>query len=155
MIIIPGATPPRRPRTARKKARMCATEHQECVALNHWRLAHLRQLPELRNLILIPNGEERKSEINKKGRRYSMGAQRLRDEGLEPGSSDYFLAVPRGGFHGFWIEMKAKDGEKQPTQVEFGDRMISLGYQFAFLYGWEAASKAIVEYLNLPKPLES
>lgn len=148
MIIIPGPTPPR-PQRTRKTPRLCATEHQECTALNHWRLAHKTQIPELANLILIPNGEERAWKIDRKGRRYSPGAQRLREEGLEPGTSDYFLAVPRGGFHGFWIEMKAKDGRRKPSQIEFGNRMIAQGYKFSFFEGWESASKVILEYLKL------
>lgn len=148
MIIIPGPTPPR-PRRTRKTPRLCATEHQECTALNHWRLAHKGQIPELANLILIPNGEERASKKDKYGRRVSPAARRLREEGLESGTSDYFLAVPRGGFHGFWIEMKALDGQWRPPQIEFGNRMIAQGYKFAFIHGWEAASKAILEYLKL------
>lgn len=149
---IPGSawTEPVRKRRVRKKARECPTEHQEATALSHWRLAHLREYPELRNVVLQANGEEREGKIDKNGRRYSPAAQRLKEEGLEPGTSDYFLAVARGGYHGFWVELKALDGRPSPAQISFLERMRKAGYMGEFAYGWEAAKDKILQYLNLP-----
>jgi hypothetical protein len=51
-------------------------------------------------LFAIPNG----------GRRSPIEASRLIREGVRPGVPDLFLAVPRGCFHGLFIEMKTKRG---------------------------------------------
>src|SRR5690349_18767754 len=44
----------------------------------------------------IPNG----------GSRHVVEAVRLREQGVTPGIPDVFCALPRQGFHGFFIEFK-------------------------------------------------
>lgn len=147
----PWYAPTPRKRRVRKSPRLCATEHQEAVAFNHWRLAHLRQYPALENLILNPLGGGRAVKFDRKGVAYSPAAQGLRDEGLEKGISDYFLAVPMGIHHGFWIELKAKDGKPSPEQLAFLERQRKYGYVAEIAKGWEEMAALIVEYLGLEK----
>lgn len=148
MIIIPE---PPRPKRTRKTPRLCATEHQEAVAYNHWRLAHIHQIPELENVLLNPLGGGRTAYKNKKGKYFSPAAIKLKQEGLEDSISDYFIAVARGGFHGFWMELKAMDGSPTRDQLAFLDRMRRYGYMAGWYRGWEAMAKATRDYLKLPK----
>ncbi|TAL13912.1 hypothetical protein EPN95_04460 [Patescibacteria group bacterium] len=135
----------------RKTPRLCATERQEALAFNAWRLAHLRRYPELENLILNPLGGGRAVKFNRNGEVYSPAAKRLQEEGLEKGISDYFLAVPRGSYSGFWIELKAMDGRPSPEQLAFLGRQREYGYAAEWVKGWEGMAEMIVEYLKMPR----
>jgi hypothetical protein len=57
-------------------------------------------------LFAIPNG----------GYRHLSVARKLRAEGVVSGIPDLFLAIPRNGFPGMFIEMKV--GRNKPTQMQ-------------------------------------
>jgi len=71
-------------------------------------------------------------------------------EGMVEGASDLFLAIPRHGFHGLYIEMKtlSKTSKASKEQLDFGDDMIYEGYLFVVCKGAEAAITAIKSYLE-------
>jgi len=79
------------------------SDHQ--IALFQWVSYQLKRYPELELLYHIPNG----------GYRYKTTARRLKAEGVKAGVPDICLPVPRGGYHGLYIEMKA--GKKQAYSV--------------------------------------
>lgn len=74
----------------------------------------------------------------------------LKRMGVKKGVADFFLAIPLNGKAGLWIELKA--GKNKPTkeQLAFAERKVMRHYEFAFVWGREAAREVIKTYL---KPL--
>ena len=98
-----------------------------------------RTRPELQFLFHIPNE--------------SVGGQgwivRNRQLGVKSGVPDLMLPIPMNGYHGMFIEMKAKNGRTAPVQQKWIDALNALGYLAVVAYGWEDARCQIEEYLNL------
>lgn len=114
------------------------TEHAHQVALFAWAASMFATYWELRLLFAIPNG----------GLRDKITAAKLKAEGVKAGVSDLFFPVPRGKWHGLFIEMK-KPGEKAtPQQVQFITDMQKLGYAACVCVGWEVARDVLLAYLN-------
>ena len=120
-------------------------EHDETSAVVSW---FKMQYPKYKDCIIgIPNGAHiaghagaRKKKINK-----------LKAEGMKPGCSDLFIAVPAGGKHGLWVEMK--DVKKTPcsvkkNQLEHLDLMSEMGYEAIWCTGFDVAKAAITVYMN-------
>lgn len=109
------------------------TLQQACV--NWFRYSY----PELKlNLFAIPNGQARDRRIGRV----------LKDEGVMAGVSDLFLSIPRGGYHGFFIEMK--NGENKPTadQLAFMENAEKHGYRTAVIWNLDEFMLSIKNYLN-------
>ena len=73
----------------------------------------------------------------------------LKRMGLMPGVSDIFIGVSRETFHGMFLELKAGTNKPTKQQLEFMERMASQNYYTCWRTGYEAARKAIEEYLAL------
>lgn len=114
------------------------SEHHEQAALFEIAQLHQSQYPDLELLFAIPNG----------GHRHPAVASKMKREGVKRGVLDICLPVPRGGYHGFWGEMKV--GRNKPTieQQWWIKQLSALGYRVEVAYGAEAMFDAIVEYLN-------
>ncbi len=69
-------------------------------------------------------------------------------QGLRAGAADLFLAVPRGGRCGLWIEMKRVDGRARPEQTAFLERMRNLGYDGVVCHGAGQAVDHIHAYMT-------
>ncbi len=127
------------------------TEHQEQVALFQW-LGELEgAMPELAMVFPIPNGAKLPFGRNKNGKRFSREAMKLKAEGLKNGVPDIFAAIPRGTFHGLFIEMKrAKKSLSRvsPEQLDMKTALDGMGYRVEICYGWEAARDVILDYLG-------
>ena len=76
--------------------------HQE--ALFEWAQYQLWHMPELEYMFHVPNG----------GKREKATAVALKRQGVKAGVPDIVLPVPRDGYHGLYIELKA--GKNKPTQ---------------------------------------
>lgn len=113
-------------------------EHQEQVALMHWAAFSMKTYPDLCMLYAIPNG----------GLRTKATAAKLKAEGVKAGVPDLFLSVPRGRYHGLYIEMKA--GKNKPTQEqkEWIEQLNAQGYIACWCVGWESAAGLIKTYLQ-------
>ena len=115
------------------------TEDEEQIALMRWAALATPAHPELRLLFHIPNG----------GSRGKAEAGRFRAMGVKPGVPDLFLPVPRSGFHGLFVELKrTKGGRVSPEQEEWLRALVDKGYMARVCPGWEAASRAILAYLE-------
>ena len=77
--------------------------------------------------------------------------------GLHPKASDYFIALPIGSYAGLWLEVKP-DGWKPNSKAKrdhadgqkaFGEKMRSVGYQFAFCIGVDECIEATRNYLQV------
>ncbi|MEI7232840.1 VRR-NUC domain-containing protein [Pectobacterium carotovorum] len=89
-------------------------------------------------LLHIPNG-------GKRGPKAARDAKRL---GVRAGVPDLFLALPRGGYVGLWIEIKAKGGKLSAQQEVWLKRLEDAGYRAVCCFGFNQASSAISEYIN-------
>lgn len=72
----------------------------------------------------------------------------LKQMGLRPGASDVFVAIPRGDFHGMFLELKEGRNKPNDRQLKFMDDMRSQGYYCVWKTGFEKARLAITEYLG-------
>ena len=113
-------------------------ESAEQQALFQWAAYNTGRLPELSLLYHVPNG----------GKRDVITAARLKAEGVKAGIPDLFLPVSRKGFHGLYVEMKAKGGRLSDYQKKWIKELEHQGYLVLVCYGWQEASKEIQEYLE-------
>ena len=66
--------------------------------------------------------------IPNEGKRTSRYGKSLKEMGMRPGVADLFIAMPRKGYNGAWIELKSKNGVLSNTQMEFLDDMRNQNY---------------------------
>jgi len=119
-------------------------EHKEQIkTIVWWDKYALAHSLDRRLLFAIPNGGKRD---------YLVGAW-LKSEGVRAGVSDLFLMIPRGQYHGCFIEMKADDGDERANQQQFIELAIEQGYLASFAYGAVEACERIQTYLESPVAL--
>ena len=89
-------------------------------------------------LFAIPNG----------GLRTLQGALHLRLQGVRPGVSDLFLALPRGGYHGLFIECKTPTGRGRLSeeQQRWIERVSRVGYLAIVVDDFQQATEFINNY---------
>lgn len=120
---------------------MSESEQQQLV-ISWFRL----QYPKYR-LISIPNG----TMIG--GRNKYALVNKYKKEGMLPGVSDLFLCVPRNGYNGLWLEMKARgktaSSLSQDQRIWLSD-MEKIGYRAVCCFGFDHARKVIIEYMEGP-----
>jgi hypothetical protein len=119
-------------------------EAQKAVCL-WWKCQHKALGVRWEHLLLhVPNGQHSSA----------RAGARQRAQGLRAGVPDLFLAVPRGPYHGLWIEMKAARGTLQESQKLFHPLLIAQGYHVTVSKGWEDATRQITAYLKLPDEMK-
>lgn len=121
------------------------SEHHEQVALIQWAdYTRWQCEPIGKYLAAIPNGGDRNPIVGAK----------LKAEGVRAGYPDLFLSVPVVGFHGLYIEMKARAGGRvQPNQLDWKERLERRGYRVMICRGFDEAKAAIVQYLGMLGPI--
>jgi VRR-NUC domain len=114
-------------------------EADELMALARWVTLKSGTFSELCLLFHIPNGEWR----------HPVTARRLQLSLVRPGVPDLFLPVPRGEYHGLFIELKV--GARKPTaqQSLFLAQLAAHGYRAVVCHGWDAARQELEQYLLL------
>jgi len=120
-------------------------EHDEQVAVVKWfRL----QYPKFKGCFFsIPNG----SFLAGKPYQRANQMKKLKKEGFKNGVSDLFLAVPKNGYSGLWVEMKDKGKTKcdvSKEQQEHLDLMREMGYGAVWCAGADAAISQIKGYMG-------
>lgn len=113
-------------------------EAAEQSALIDWSLRVRGKYPELDLLFHIPNG----------GSRNRIEAANLKRQGVKAGVPDLFLPVARGNYHGLFIEMKYGKNKPTAAQRKWSTALNEQGYLAVVCYGFEAARRAIENYLN-------
>lgn len=108
------------------------TEADEQAALFEWAAMTKWKYPDLKLLFHIPN----------------EGQQHLTRQGVKGGVPDLFLPVPRGIYHGLFIEMKARQGRVLENQKMWLRWLTAQGYRSAICWGFDEARKTIEDYLN-------
>lgn len=87
----------------------------------------------------IPNG----------GSRNRLEAISLKRQGVKRGIPDIFLAVPRGNFHGIFIEMKSTTGKLSKHQKIMINLLLERGYMVHVCRSSEEAKSIIGSYLDI------
>lgn len=113
-------------------------EHAEQAALFSWAGFAQGRYPELALMFAIPNG----------GHRHKAVAVRKKAEGVKPGVPDICLPVPRGPWHGLYIELKTETGSVSREQRRWLAMLSRLGYRAKVCRGWQQAQAVIEDYLT-------
>ena len=127
------------------------TESQiQAQLIQWWQLAHRGlKVPDARLLFMIPNGAYLGAGVNRKG--VPLAAIRfahLKRMGFVPGAPDLFLAAPRWGKAGLFLELKRERGGKVSTeQREMHALLAAEGYAVRLARGFEEAVETITTYL--------
>lgn len=117
----------------------CPVEDDEQIALFEWAALNLGRYPEIEYLYHIPNGKYRTI----------FEATLLKKMGVKNGVSDIHLPVPRGQYHGMWVELKrARGGRLEQDQRIWLSAMKRLGYYCVCCEGWQEAAEYIEAYLG-------
>lgn len=83
------------------------------------------------------------------GVRTSMSqAVKMKSMGYRKGTPDIFVAVPRGGRHGLFLELKAPGGKASPEQIQMIAQLQAQGYAAAVVVGFEQTKAALTAYLS-------
>ena len=114
-------------------------ESAEQTAVFQWAAYRTGVYPELELLYHVPNG----------GSRNPIEAARLKAQGVKAGVPDLCLPVPRGGFHGLYIELKAGTNKPTEKQTEWLAALDKQGYATFVCYGWQQAKEVIEKYLGM------
>ncbi len=116
---------------------------EQCALISWWALAHKTfGVPEV-CLFAVPNG----------GRRDAITGARLKEEGVRAGIPDLFLAYPKNGAHGLFLEMKRQKGSGSyyratEAQKKAMEAFTEAGYLCVVAYGAREAIDAIEKYLG-------
>jgi len=97
----------------------------------------IRLHPDLNKYIIhIPNESKRTPRYGKL----------LKDMGMRKGVSDLFIAIPKKGYNGAWIEIKTMTGKPSPSQIVFHKDMQHQGYYCKFTKGLDDTIASIKDY---------
>lgn len=91
-------------------------------------------------IFAIPNG----------GHRSKATAAMMSYEGQKKGTQDIFIPLPRGIYHGFFLEVKTKKGTASAEQREKAEMYKEQGYLTAIKKGFDECLAIIDSYLSLP-----
>lgn len=115
------------------------SEDEEQIQVVKWAEMQMGRWPDLKWLYHIPNG----------GKRRRTEAARFKAMGVKAGVPDLFLPVPKGGYHGLYIEMKRREGGKlSEDQREWFDGLSGNGYCVHRCDGWQEAVRVLEDYLR-------
>jgi len=114
-------------------------QHEAEIQKNlfEWAYISAGKYPELKLMFHIPNG----------GRRDIVEAYHLKQQGTKSGVPDICLPVPRSGYHGLYIELKAESGKLRDIQKTWLNELSRQGYKAITAYGFNEARAAIENYL--------
>lgn len=80
------------------------------------------------------------------GKRSPRYGKLMKDLGMRKGVSDIFIAVPRHGYGGAWIELKSTLGKLKPEQDKFLKDMAEQNFYTAVCWSIEEAISVISWY---------
>lgn len=91
--------------------------------------------------------------IPNEGKRSKTTGAALKRQGLKSGVPDICLPVPRGKYHGLYIEMKYGDNKTTKNQRKWLDMLSGQGYKTAVCYDWISAAEVIFKYLEIKEKI--
>ena len=111
---------------------------EQAIVINYFRAKYHKYV-----IHSIPNGTHVKS---------WAGRKKLKSEGLLKGVSDLFIPVPKGKYHGFYLEMKNVKKTQcsvSPDQKQFIQYAQKQGYKADWCAGANEAIILINDYMSL------
>ena len=115
-------------------------QHQAAVILWSEQEKIRKRWPSLQLLHHIPNG----------GSRDAIEGKQLQRLGVKSGVPDLCLPVPRGIYHGLYMEMKREDGGQTSSAQEWWlQSLTDQGYCAAVCHGYESAVRLLEWYMKL------
>ena len=72
-----------------------------------------------------------------------------RSMGVKKGVPDLCLPVPRGKYHGLYVELKNETGRTSEAQEWWGEKLLEQGYMWEVCHGWQSAVRVLEWYMNL------
>jgi hypothetical protein len=83
------------------------------------------------------------------GRLTAIHGAKLKREGRKRGVPDVMLPIPRGRYHGLFVEMKrVRGGTVTAEQRAWLEALGAQGYRAVRCRGWEEAREEIMAYLE-------
>lgn len=113
-------------------------DNQQAIVVA-WARSWQRFCPDLALLYHPANG----------GKRGLLEAVRLKQAGVLAGIPDIHLPIARQGFHGLWIEMKAKDGVVSKSQKGVIADLRAAGHSVHVCRSSNEAIEVIKKYLDI------
>lgn len=110
------------------------SEAEEQIALFQW----AAYIPQLEYMYAVPNG----------GTRHPAEARNLKRQGVKSGVPDICLPLPKGKYHGLYIEMKVGKNKTSDNQKKWIAYLNHVGYKTAVCYGFDEAKGTILKYLS-------
>lgn len=117
---------------------LTGSESEEQEFLFNWTQYNINRLPGIELLFHVPNG----------GKRDARTATALKRQGVKAGVPDLVLPVPKGGYHGAYIELKVGDNKPTTLQRIWLSNLELQGYFTKVCYGWKDAAETIERYLT-------
>ena len=118
---------------------LAPTEDEEQAAVIEWAELNSARFPCLEWLYAIPNG----------GKRDIREAVKFKKTGVKAGVPDLHLPIPKGKYHGLYIEMKRRqNGRLSPEQRKWLRGLTEQGYYCAMCKGSDEAIKVILNYIK-------
>ena len=115
-------------------------EDTEQIALIQWASWHSFNGGKLSDYLHhSPNG----------GSRHVAEAVKFKRMGVLAGFPDLFLFIPKGEYHGLFIELKAKGGRVSKAQADMIARLQEAGYLCCVCFGANNAIEEIESYLGV------
>jgi len=84
--------------------------------------------------------------VPNEGKRSVANASRMKAQGIVSGVSDLIFLLPKHGFHGLCIEMKAPKMKQTDNQKEF-ELAITPNYKYVVCHSVDEFMKVITEYV--------
>lgn len=106
------------------------------IALMEWIALHPSISP---YIIHIPN----------EGKRSISFGRKLKKMGMRSGVYDLFIAMPKHGYNGMWLELKSKKGKLTKNQIEFCKDMGKQNYFPYVVYSLDDAINIIKYYCGI------
>lgn len=114
-------------------------EFKSCCAIIQW-WAYYSRINKIPEFLLMHIANQSAG-----GVRHGVNLKRM---GVRSGTPDYFLAVPRKGKAGLWIEVKTAEGRVRPEQKVAIEELVKQGYEAVISRSTDEARAVIESYLK-------
>lgn len=119
---------------------MTASEYQIQVAIFLWMDLHRNRYPNLDLSYSTASGVKMPIGLLMKCKRTGI---------VKKGLPDIVIPVPKGEYHGMYIELKTNEGKASKEQAEYVKRLSELGYKAIVCKGFDQTIKEIQGYFAL------